>query len=152
VPIQFKELQAMNPDAQILLLPRNYESTDEYYLYDNTVYTINKVLNQAGINSVYLDDKPIQFLEQRAVEWFLPVLYISYNVLIEDKEIYEAALMAIKEYIIKASPFTRGEENSVKLKIVVEKSEDKTTKSIEYSGPADGLSDLKDSILRIANE
>jgi len=49
----------MNLHAQILLLPRNYESTDEYYLYDNTVYTINKVLNQAGINSTYLDDKPI---------------------------------------------------------------------------------------------
>lgn len=142
----------MNPQTQILLLPRNYESTDEYYLYDNTVYTINKVLKQAGINSVYLDDKPIQFLEQRAVEWFLPVLYISYNVLIENKDVYEAALMAIKEYIIKSSPFTRGEENSVKLKVVVEKSEDKTTKSIEYSGSIDGLSDLKDSILRIANE
>ena len=142
----------MNPQTQILLLPRNYESTDDYYLYDNTVYTINKVLKQAGINSVYLDDKPIQFLEQRAVEWFLPVLYISYNVLIENKEVYEAALMAIKEYIIKSSPFTRGKENSVKLKVVVEKSEDKTTKSIEYNGPIDGLSDLKDSILRIANE
>ena len=150
--IQFKDLQAMNPQTQILLLPRNYESTDEYYLYDNTVYTINKVLKQAGINSAYLDDKPIQFLEQRAVEWFLPVLYISYNVLIENKEVYAAALMAIKEYIIKSSPFTRGEENSVKLKVVVEKSEDKTTKSIEYNGPIDGLSDLKDSILRIANE
>lgn len=142
----------MNSQTQILLLPRNYESTDEYYLYDNTVYTINKVLNQAGINSAYLDDKPIQFLEQRVVEWFLPVLYISYNVLIENKEVYEAALMAIKEYITKSSPFTRGEENSVKLKVVVEKSEDKTTKSIEYNGPIDGLSDLKDSILRIANE
>ena len=150
--IQFKDLQAMNPQTQILLLPRNYESTDEYYLYDNTVYTINKVLNQAGINSTYLDDKPIQFLEQRAVEWFLPILYISYNVLIENKEVYAAALMANKEYIIKSSPFTRGEENSVKLKVVVEKSEDKTTKSIEYNGPIDGLSDLKDSILRIANE
>jgi hypothetical protein len=56
----------MNSHIQILLLPRNYESTDEYYLYDNTVYTINKVLNQAGVNSKYLDDKPIQFLEQRA--------------------------------------------------------------------------------------
>ncbi len=120
--------------------------------YISAVYTINKVLKQAGINSVYLDDKPIQFLEQRAVEWFLPVLYISYNVLIENKEVYEAALMAIKEYIIKSSPFTRGKENSVKLKVVVEKSEDKTTKSIEYSGSIDGLSDLKDSILRIANE
>lgn len=79
-------------------------------------------------------------------------MYISYSVLIENKEVYEVALMAIKEYIIKSSPFTRGEENSVKLKVVVEKSEDKTTKSIEYNGPIDGLSDLKDSILRIANE
>lgn len=142
----------MNPQNQILLLPRNYESSDEYYLYDNTVYTINKVLNQAGVNSTYLNDKPIQFLEQRAVEWFLPVLYISYNVFIENKELCEAALIAIKEYIIKSSPFTRGEENSIKLKVVVEKSEDKTTKSIEYSGSIDGLSDLKDSIFRIANE
>lgn len=142
----------MNIQNQILLLPRNYESSDEYYLYDNTVFTINKVLNQSGVNSTYLNDKPIQFLEQRAVEWFLPVLYISYNVFIENKELCEAALIAIKEYIIKSSPFTRGEENSVKLKVVVEKSEDKTTKSIEYSGSIDGLSDLKDSILRIANE
>lgn len=142
----------MNSHIQILLLPRNYESTDEYYLYDNTVYTINKVLNQAGVNSKYLDDKPIQFLEQRAIEWFLPVLYISYNVLIENKEVYEVALMAIKEYIIKSSPFTRGEDNTVKLKIIVEKSEDKTTKSIEYSGPINGLSELKDSILRLADE
>ena len=143
----------MNANTQILLLPRNYDkSTDDYYLYDNAVYTIHKVLNQAGVNNAYLDDKPIQFLEQRAVEWFLPVLYISYNVLIENKEVYEAALMAIKEYIIKSSPFTRGEENAVKLKVIVEKSEDKTTKSIEYDGPVDGLSDLKDSILRIADE
>ncbi|WP_345991755.1 hypothetical protein [Sulfurimonas sp. HSL-1716] len=142
----------MNPQAQILLLPRNYESIDEHYLYDNTVYTINKVLNQAGINSAYLDDKPIQVLELRNDNWFLPVLYISYNVLIENKEVYEVALMAIKEYIIKSSPFTRGEDNTVELKVIVEKSEDKTTKSIEYNGSIDGLSDLKDTILRIANE
>lgn len=143
----------MNSNTQILLLPRNHDkSTDEYYLYDNTVYTIHKVLKLAGVNSGYLDDKPIQFLEQRSVEWFLPVLFISHNVLIENKEMYEAALMAIKEYIIKSSPFTRGKENTVKLKVIVEKSEDKTTKSIDYDGPADGLSDLKDSILRIVDE
>ena len=35
----------MSQEVQILLLPKNYESEDEYYLYDNTLFTINKILN-----------------------------------------------------------------------------------------------------------
>ena len=111
----------MSQEVQILLLPKNYESEDEYYLYDNTLFTINKILNQSGVNSSYLDDKPIQLLEQRSVEWFLPTLYISYSLYIENKELYEVALELIKEYILKSLPFTRREESSVKLKVIVEK-------------------------------
>ncbi|MCT7493996.1 hypothetical protein ABE179_08980 [Aliarcobacter skirrowii] len=142
----------MSQEVQILLLPKNYESEDEYYLYDNTLFTINKILNQSGVNSSYLDDKPIQLLEQRSVEWFLPTLYISYSLYIENKELYEVALELIKEYILKSLPFTRREESSVKLKVIVEKSKNKTTKSIEYNGPVEGLSNIKDSIEKICNE
>ena len=142
----------MSQEVQILLLPKNYESEDEYYLYDNTLFTINKILNQSGVNSSYLDDKPIQLLEQRSVEWFLPTLYISYSLYIENKELYEVALELIKEYILKSLPFTRREESSVKLKVIVEKSKNKITKRIEYNGPVEGLSNIKDSIEKICNE
>ena len=73
-------------------------------MYDNTLFTINKILNQSGVNSSYLDDKPIQLLEQRSVEWFLPTLYISYSLYIENKELYEVALELIKEYILRVLP------------------------------------------------
>ena len=142
----------MSQEVQILLLPKNYESEDEYYLYDNTLFTINKILNQSGVNSSYLDDKPIQLLEQRSIEWFLPTLYISYSLYIENKELYEVALELIKEYILKSLPFTRREESSVKLKVIVEKSKNKITKRIEYNGPVEGLSNIKDSIEKICNE
>ncbi|OCL81612.1 hypothetical protein AAW30_01828 [Arcobacter porcinus] len=142
----------MNQEAQILLLPKNHELEEEYYLYDNTLHTINKILNQAGINSSYLNDKPIRFIEQRSVEWFIPTLYISYSIYIENKELYEAALELIKEYILKSLPYTRREESTVKMEVIVEKSKNKITKSIKYNGPVEGLSNIKDSIEKICNE
>lgn len=142
----------INNKAELLLLPRNHKLEEEFYIYENTVHAINKVLSNAGVENRYLNDKPIQLLEQRSVEWFVPLIYISHHVLVENKEIYESAFIAIKDYLNQISSFTRKEEHTVKVEVHVEKTKSRTLKIIKYNGPINGLEILSKDISKVLDE
>lgn len=141
----------MIDEKGLLFIPRNFDIEGETYQYENSLLTMQKIFSAKGIPYKILDDKPIEYVELRAADIFLPALYITYQIVIENKEIYEIALDTIKEYLKTIYPFDSKEKN-VKFSLHVEKTKDKVVKILEYDGCIDGLSELKEAINRIANE
>lgn len=141
----------MIDEKGLLFIPRNFGTEGETYQYENSLLTIQKIFSVKGIPYKILDDKPIEYVELRAADIFLPALYITYQIVIDNKEIYEIALDTIKEYLKTIYPFD-SKEKKVKFSLHVEKTEDKVVKILEYDGSIDGLSELKEAINRIADE
>lgn len=141
----------MIDERTLLIIPRNFGIEGETYQYENSLLTISKIFSAKGIPYKILNDKPIEYVELRAADIFLPALFITYQIVTENKEIYEIALETIKEYLKTIYPFESKEKN-VKFSLHVEKTEDKVVKILEYDGSIDGLSELKEAINRIADE
>lgn len=141
----------MIDEKALLIVPRNFGIEGDTYQYENSLLTIQKIFSAKGVPYEILDDKPIEYIELRAADIFLPALYITYQIVVGNKEIYEIALDTIKEYLKTIYPFDSKEKN-VKFSLHVERTEDKVVKILEYDGSIDGLSELKEAINRIADE
>ena len=103
--------------------------------------------NKIEIN-FYTD--PEVLYEQRAVEWFGPVILITSSLMSQNPEIVSITCGVISNYL---TDFFKGQKKpEVSVKVVYKETETDKTTVIEYKGSGENLSKLQDAILEVAKK
>lgn len=139
----------------LALLPANFESATSIadFRQVSEAATVKTLFRNAGLphdDIVERDQRP-PYIQNNALEWVAPTLFISAALLSENQHSVSVALSVIANY---ATDFFKGisGKKSIKLDVVVEKTKSKTCKKISYEGNAEGLKGLADVIRATSDE
>lgn len=129
--------------SSICVLPDNYSTTknSDEYLYSSSLETVRKLAKQNDLPLTIIGkNEDYELVENRAVEWFVPVLFISSLYYSQNPEAVTIALNMLANYLTKL--FKTKSDTDVNLKVILQDEETKKTKKVKYKGPAEGLKDL----------
>jgi hypothetical protein len=142
------------PDG-IVLLPSSFEVAQSRndLVYAAGTDTVRKLLVQAGVPVAELeqDGQDYPRTVQHALEWIGPVILISAAAVSQNPEIVSITLGVISNYL---TDWFRGEpkENRSASLTIVKETKDGDYKRVDYSGPAEGLREVKDILDRFDDE
>lgn len=108
------------------------------------------LLRSAGITPQDLlppGTKP-QYIKNNAADWIAPAIFIGAGVLSEHPNTVSVALNVLSNYL---TDLFKGHADapSVKTSFVIEDDSAGTYKRVDYEGPASGLAELGDLILKV---
>jgi hypothetical protein len=142
------------PDG-LVLLPLSFKSAQirNDLVYAASTDTVKKLLVQARLPAVKLeqDEQEYPHEVQHALEWTGPVILFSAAAVSQNPEIVSIALGVISNYLTDWFRGVPKENRSASLTIVKE-TKDGYYKSLDYSGPPEGLSRVKDILERFDDE
>jgi hypothetical protein len=138
------ELSATLPDG-FCVLPDGFMSRRppaEFDFRSSTIHLrpqfekVNLPLNVLEIPGV-----TIPYLGEKSADIVLPVLFVTASFLSKQPDLMNVALGVIGNYL---TDFFKGKAGSTRVKcaIVIEKTEKKTTKNIEYDGTQEGFTNF----------
>lgn len=131
------------------ILPRNFEHAESLseLCHESSALTMKTLFRQARLPiTVYQpSDAPLSYIQENDNSWAAPVLFLTVTALSENAHCLSVALNVISNYVtdlFKGSP----ETTSVKLTVIIEKSQTKSsnkiTKKYSYTGPSDKINEL----------
>jgi hypothetical protein len=142
------------PD-EIVLLPSSFESAQSRndLVYAAGTDTVKKLLVQKGLPVVKLeqDGQEYPHTVQHAFEWIGPVILFTAAAVSQDPAIVSVALSVISNYLTDWFRGEPKENRRVSLKIVKE-TKDGDYKTVEYSGPIEGLHEVGEIVDRLDDE
>jgi hypothetical protein len=142
------------PDG-IVLLPSSFKSaqTTNDLVYTAGTDTVKKLLVQAGVPAAKLeqDGQEYPHAVQHTLEWIGPVILFTAAAVSQNPAIISVALGVISNYL---TDWFRGEpkENRSASLTIVKETKDGDYKSVDYSGPPEGLSKVADILDRFDDE
>lgn len=137
----------------LCVLPDNFQNTsdEEEYLYSSSLDTFLKLAKQNNLQfEIIGKDKDYNLIENRAVEWFAPVIFISSFYYSNHPDAVSIALSMIASYLTKI--FQIKKDTDINLEIIVSEEKNKKVKKIKYKGNSDGLKDVVKIVENIFNE
>jgi hypothetical protein len=144
----------LNLPNKITILPRNYydAKNKEDLLYDSSVETIRKLFRQHNIEESRLESKGeiIPCIQENDFSLVLPTIFVSSLIMSQNTHAISLAISIISNY---ATDFFKGipGRNTVRLSIVVETMEGKSSKKVSYEGDCDGLKEIADIAGKVFN-
>jgi len=147
VDSRLKSLGMALPDG-FVIMPSNVATAEdaEELVYAESATAIVKLLRQfSGLDPKTLSDPPLQVVHNRDISVYLPLMYISANCFVENREALEAALKVIAEYV---STLLRGlaKGRNLSSAFVLERKVTGATiyERFEYTGPPETLLQVLD--------
>jgi hypothetical protein len=142
------------PDGIALLPPNFFEATSKGELRQPFEAATVKALFR-GANLPLCDlfagvNNP-PYVQNNDVNWLIPTIFVTAGYLSENPSFMSVALGVLTNYL---TDFFKGrnEKITVKASIIVEKTNSKTSKRIEYEGPVEGLSALAKVVKEVDND
>lgn len=142
------------PDG-LALLPSNFLAAEvrSDLKESSEAATLRKLFRTAGLEITPLlpiGEKSAISLN-RSAGWIGPAIFISAGLLSTNATAVSVALGVLTNYL---SDFMKGSLRSkgVELDVIVERHGDRVCKRISYNGPIEGLAQLADAVVRVANE
>lgn len=147
------DLGCLSPTG-LALLPANFETASDIsnlrqVSESATVRTLLRISN-VPLEELFSKDQRPPYIQNKALDWVAPTLFVSAGVLSENPSYLSVALSVIANY---ATEFFKGvsENHAVEMELVVERSKNKVCKKITYKGPPEGLKNLSE-IIRAASD
>ncbi len=131
-----------NSDS-IIILPDNILRNDKHeeYFYSSTLPTIRKIISSKEIPfKIYNKETDPILIEQRGLEFFLPIFFIGSLFYSQNQAAISLALSMIANYLTEI--FKGQKEPKVNLNIYLRDDVKKITKRVKYKGPPEGLKDV----------
>jgi hypothetical protein len=135
------EITNKNPTPCVIIMPRNMsDHSRAESIYSSSSIDMLKLFRKNEIET-YLYDDNYSLQENRANDWFGPVLFISYMTISQNPNILNIALNVISNYVYD---FFKGvlAPGKVRLSIIRENSDGSKTE-IKYEGDSDGIKELE---------
>jgi hypothetical protein len=139
----------------IVLLPSSFEVAQSRndLVYAPGTDTVRKLLVQAGVSAATLEQDGQEYPHkvQHALEWIGPVILIGASAMSQNPEIISITLGIISNYL---TDWFRGEpkENRTASLTIVKETKGGNYKRVDYNGPPEGLSKVKDILDRFDDE
>jgi hypothetical protein len=148
ITTRFTEL-GLKPSSGICILPSNFlDATSQDELFCRADANDLKILfRQAKVtlDKIEPDGVKIPFRDDRDSSLYLPALLLGSAFLANNPHLLNIALAVVANYV---TDYFRGKagKNRVTCSVIVEKTDNKTTKQINYDGPPEEFGKLIDSI------
>lgn len=131
------------------ILPRRFATAKEAgeLCHESSALDLKTLFRHADLSiTVYQPDgAKIPYLQENDITWVGPVLFFSAAALSQNPHIVSVALSVIANYvtdIFKGLPHSGRARLSVVIETATTKTTSKTTKKIDFDGPADNLSEI----------
>ncbi|MFJ5161109.1 hypothetical protein ACIP6T_18205 [Pantoea sp. NPDC088449] len=135
------DINETNKDKAIII-PDSYWSDPNDSIYTSTALSFYKELKSK--TDVEFLSPPKNLIEQRSIEWFGPIIYLSMNIIQNHPDIIDLILDTVETC---ATKFTRkGESPSIKLKVICEERDGAKKTQLSYEGDVAGLDKIKHSL------
>lgn len=145
-----KEVNLKNIDdglTGVVILPVNYSEDKNHRYHSSSLSFYKYAKNRLDIS--YLNE-PEVLLEQQSGEWIGPVILITHMAYTSNPEIIAIICGVIANYI---TDFFKGTKRpTVSLKIIYKETKSSKFTEIEYKGGVDGLSEIKDAMIKVAKK
>jgi hypothetical protein len=124
----------------ILLLPLNWQSTEEEPVYSVSTESVTKLFSQNQIASQTLSPvtHKTRLRDERAMDWVGPTLFVSGAMLSQNPMAVNFALNIMANHATDLFKGLRGDPN-VKLTLVQTEQRGQKSREVHYEGPASGL-------------
>ncbi len=139
VNLQLNNAQLSN----ICILPDNYSVTNnpDEFEYSSSLETFQKLAKKNNIPLTIIGkDGDYDLIENRAVEWFIPVLFMSSLYYSQNPDAVSIVLNMLSNYLTNF--FKMRSSTNVNFKVILRDERTGKTKAVKYKGTAEGLKEL----------
>lgn len=149
------ELEVKAPDGACILPRRFADAKDSAELsHESSALDLKPLFREAELPiTVYQPDgAKIPYIQENDITWVGPVLFFSAAALSQHPHIVSVALSVIANYLselFKGSPEPGRATLSVVIETSITKTTTKTTKKIDFDGPADKISEINGLIEKL---
>lgn len=154
VRLRLRELGCQDPPG-FAILPINFETAEapEDFRQASEAATVKTLLRASDLpyTDIFTADKRPPYIQNNAVEWLAPALFISAALISENPEAVVQAFNQIQNYL-KSFVSGLASGSKVKLDVVIEENENETYKKISYEGSPEGLSEVVEAIRATNND
>lgn len=139
----------------LAILPRNFDSAlaaDEL-LHEEATLSVRKLWRAEGLafEELEREGQRLSIVHERELLWIGPTIFVAASYFSENATAINVALSVVANYVTELFKGA-AEKPRVKLKVVVAKSKNKTTKQLEYEGDPEGLHAIVDAVKELAKE
>lgn len=141
--------------SYIAILPTNFETAVSRADFSQpseaaTVRTLFRT-NKIQLSEFMPSGERIPYIQNNSIEWIVPALFVSASLISENANLVSVGLNVLSNYI---TDFLKGNPSpkTVKLDVIVERSDGKTYKKISYEGDVSGLISLAEIIKNASSE
>lgn len=144
-----------NKPTTIGFLPRNFENTNlkEELVHESSVATLRILWREVGIEESKIEKEGDKFpyVSEKYANWIGPIIFVSATTLSQNPTIVSIGIGVIANYL---TDWFRGFHGtrSIKLDVVVEKTEGKEYKRIQYEGDVSGLVEIDKIVKRVFHD
>ncbi len=145
--ISIDEILQPDEDQRIILLPQNYELTNnkEDLFFNEEIKTVSKMFSLNSLDNfiIKFDGEEIDsYIAQKSGEIILPSIFVSSLILTENPQLVSVALGVISNYATTLLKGIPKRNQTVEFKIINKNSKTKKLSKIEYKGNIEGISEL----------
>lgn len=131
----------------LFILPDNFEETDdiENFYYSSSLDTFLKLAKQNDLPiKIIGKESDYKVIENRAIEWFAPVIFVSSLYYSQNPDAVSVALSMIANYL--GTIFKIKKDTDVNLTVILNDEKKKISKKVEYKGNVEGLEKVNEIV------
>jgi len=155
VDVEAKLLElGCHPAIGLAVLPENFQSVakiEDFRQHSETA-TVKKLLRAAGLELTDPVDRAQRppYVQNNAADWVGPTLFVSSALWLQNPQVISIALGVIANYLTDI--FRGTDTKTVKLNVVVQKSNARKYTRISYEGGASGIAALEKVLRKAIDE
>lgn len=143
------------PGSPLLsVLPANFETAESpsEFRHLPEAATVKTVMRTSGLpysDLVGPANRPA-YLVNQSNDWAFPLLFVAWSAS-QDPVVFSAVLDTVARELLGRMP-RLGRRRDVKLDVVVETGDEGTCKRVSYSGPPDGIQEIRELVGTMSDE